>query len=114
MELLAKSSVDAERAQILTPEALQFIEKLEREFGSRRRGLLEDRIKRQAAIDSGEFPDFLSSTKHIREEHWKVGSIPDDTQTQRADITGPTDRKMKIKTLNSGAIVFKADLEVTN
>src|SRR5512138_1415433 len=114
MELLAKSSADAERAQILTPEALQFIEKLEREFGPRRRGLLEDRVKRQAAIDSGEFPDFLSSTKHIREDHWKVGSIPDDMQDRRVEITGPTDRKMMINALNSGANIFMADFEDAN
>ncbi|HEX2995441.1 MAG TPA: hypothetical protein VHP14_11485, partial [Anaerolineales bacterium] len=114
MELLAKSSVDVERAQILTPEALQFIEKLEREFGPRRRGLLEDRTKRQAAIDSGEFPDFLSSTKHIREDNWKVAPIPDDMQSRRVEITGPTDRKMMINALNSGASVFMADFEDAN
>src|SRR5512143_1060998 len=112
MELLAKPSV--EFAQILTPEALQFIEKLEREFGSRRRGLLEKRIERQAAIDAGEFPDFLSSTKHIREDNWKVGSIPDDMQNRRVEITGPTDRKMMINALNSGASVFMADFEDAN
>ncbi len=114
MELLAKSSADAERAQILTPEALQFIEKLEREFGSRRRGLLEKRSERQAAIDAGEFPDFLSSTKHIREDHWKVGSIPADMQDRRVEITGPTERKMMINALNSGASVFMADFEDAN
>ncbi len=114
MELLAKSSADAERAQILTPEALQFIEKLEREFGPRRRGLLDQRVERQATIDAGEFPDFLSSTKHIREDHWKVGSIPDDMQSRRVEITGPTDRKMMINALNSGASVFMADFEDAN
>src|SRR5512138_2314930 len=114
MELLAKSSADAERAQILTPEALQFIEKLEREFGPRRRGLLDERSKRQAAIDGGEFPDFLSSTKHIREDHWKVGAIPADMQDRRVEITGPTDRKMMINALNSGASVFMADFEDAN
>src|SRR5512140_421986 len=112
MELLAKSS--AEFAQSLTPEALQFIEKLEREFGPRRRGLLEKRIERQAAIDNGEFPDFLSSTKHIREDHWQVGSIPDDMQNRRVEITGPTERKMMINALNSGASVFMADFEDAN
>lgn len=112
MELLAKSS--AEFAQILTPEALQFIEKLEREFGPRRRELLEDRVKRQAAIDAGEFPVFLSSTKYIREDNWKVASIPDDMQNRRVEITGPTDRKMMINALNSGASVFMADFEDAN
>src|SRR5512138_311598 len=112
MELLAKSST--EFAQILTPEALQFIEKLEREFGSRRRGLLEKRIERQAAIDAGEFPDFLSSTKHIRDDNWKVGSIPADMQNRRVEITGPTDRKMMINAFNSGASVFMADFEDAN
>jgi len=81
MELLAKSS--SEFAQILTPEALQFIEKLEREFSPRRRQLLNERTKRQAAIDAGEFPDFLPSTQHIREDYWKVAPIPDDMQSRR-------------------------------
>jgi malate synthase len=112
MELLAKSS--SEFAQILKPEALQFIEKLEREFGPRRRQLLEDRVKRQAAIDAGEFPDFLSSTQHIREDHWKIASIPGDMQSRRVEITGPTDRKMVINALNSGASVFMADFEDAN
>src|SRR5512138_2934839 len=114
MELLAKSSVDVERAQILTPEALQFIEKLEREFGPRRRELLYERTQRQAAIDAGEFPDFLTSTKHIREDHWKVAPIPADLQNRRVEITGPTDRKMMINALNSGASVFMADFEDAN
>ncbi|HSK89604.1 MAG TPA: malate synthase A [Anaerolineales bacterium] len=114
MELLAKPSADAERAQILTPEALQFIEKLEREFGPRRRELLKERTKRQTAIDAGEFPDFLPSTKHIREDHWKVAPIPDDMQSRRVEITGPTDRKMMINALNSGASVFMADFEDAN
>ncbi|HEX9331792.1 MAG TPA: malate synthase A [Anaerolineales bacterium] len=112
MELLAKSS--SEFAQILTPEALQFIEKLEREFSPRRRQLLNERTKRQAAIDAGEFPDFLPSTQHIREDYWKVAPIPDDMQSRRVEITGPTDRKMMINALNSGANVFMADFEDAN
>jgi len=112
MELLAE--VSSQFAQVLTPGALQFIEKLEREFGPRRRKLLSDRIERQAAIDAGEFPDFLPSTKHIRDDHWKVASIPDDMQSRRVEITGPTDRKMMINALNAGASVFMADFEDAN
>jgi malate synthase len=112
MELLAKSR--SEFAQILTPEALQFIEKLEREFGPRRRQLLEDRVKWQAAIDAGEFPDFLVSTQHIRDDNWKVAPIPGDMQSRRVEITGPTDRKTVINALNSGASVFMADFEDAN
>lgn len=112
MELLAKSS--PEFAQILTPEALQFIEKLEREFGPRRRELLNDRVKRQAAIDGGELPDFLPSTEYIRKDLWRIASIPSDMQSRRVEITGPTDRKMIINALNSGASVFMADFEDAN
>src|ERR1041384_47444 len=112
MELLAKSS--AEFAQILTPEALQFIEALEREFGPRRRQLLQDRARRQEAIDAREFPDFLSPKEHIRDDHWKIAPIPDDMQSRRVEITGPTDRKMVINALNSGANVFMADFEGAN
>ncbi len=36
-------------AEILTPEALAFVAKLERDFGERRRELLQKRDERQAA-----------------------------------------------------------------
>jgi len=98
-------------AGILTPEALQFVSSLAREFESRRRQLLERRQNVQAQIDSGKLPDFLPETRDIRESDWKVAPIPDDLMDRRVEITGPVDRKMMINAFNSGANAFMADLE---
>jgi malate synthase len=59
-------------------------------------------------------PDFLEDTAHIRESAWTVAPIPSDLQDRRTEITGPTDRKMVINALNSGASVFMADFEDAN
>ncbi len=101
-------------SEILTPDALRFVARLQREFNGRRKELLEWREKRQAEIDQGKKPDFLPETAHIREGDWRVAPIPDDLQDRRVEITGPTDRKMVINALNSGAKVFMADFEDAN
>jgi malate synthase len=97
--------------QILTPEALRFIEKLERNFGARRRVLLQQRNERQQEMDKGKLPGFLRETEHIRNGDWTIAPIPEDLQDRRVEITGPVDRKMVINALNSGAKVFMADFE---
>ncbi len=112
MKITGKSS--AATAQVLTPEALGFIEQLEHEFGARRRALLEARAERQKEIDAGKMPDFVSGTAGIRESDWTVAAVPDELQNRRVEITGPTDRKMMINALNSGASVFMADFEDAN
>ena len=99
-------------AEILTPEALAFVEKLCREFEPTRQKLLARRVERQKEIDGGAFPDFPTATKNIRDDlSWRVSSIPADLQDRRTEITGPVDRKMVINALNSGAKVFMADFE---
>src|SRR5690606_3402441 len=96
---------------ILTPEALVFIEKLHVHFDGRRRSLLEQRQDRQQEINRGKPLDFLPETKHIREGDWTIAPLPDDMKDRRVEITGPTNRKMLINALNSGAKMFMADLE---
>ena len=103
--------VTPEFETVLTPEALDFVARLEREFGARRRELLQRRQERQARFDAGENPDFLPETAHIRESEWTVAPIPDDLLDRRVEITGPVDRKMIINALNSGASVYMADFE---
>jgi malate synthase len=98
----------------LTPDALAFVAKLERTFGPRRIEALQRRIERQRALDQGETLDFLPETKSVREGDWKCALIPEDIQDRRVEITGPTDRKMVINALNSGATVFMADFEDAN
>jgi malate synthase len=110
-----KGAVTVEFAKVLTPEALHFVAKLEREFRETRRKLLQKRIERQAEIDAGIMPDFLPATKGIRDDAaWKVAPIPADLQNRRIEITGPVERKMMINAFNSGANVFMADFEDAN
>jgi malate synthase len=103
-----------ELKQILTPEALAFIAKLERQFGPRRKALLAARAARQKEFDAGKLPDFLPETKNIREKDWHVEPQPKDMLDRRVEITGPTDRKMVINALNCGASTFMADFEDAN
>jgi malate synthase len=97
--------------EILTDGALGFIAELHERFDDRRKQLLADRIERQQRFDRGELPDFPPETRHIRESDWTIGSIPADLQDRRVEITGPTNAKMVINALNSGAKVFMADFE---
>ena len=103
--------ITPEYAQILTAEALTFLAKLHRNFNARRIELLARRAQRQKEIDSGKLPDFLPETKPIRDADWQVAPVPNDLQDRRVEITGPTDRKMVINALNSGANMFMADFE---
>ncbi len=100
--------------EILTRDALGFVAKLQREFRGRRTECLKRRQMRQLALDAGESLDFLPETKHIRDSDWICASIPADLRDRRVEITGPTDRKMVINALNSGAKMFMADFEDAN
>ena len=104
----------SEYAEILTPEALAFVERLHREFNPRREELLRLRQERQAKILAGGTLDFLPETRDVREGEWSVAPAPADLNDRRVEITGPVDRKMIINALNSGAKVFMADFEDAN
>ena len=108
---LAAPSRLAEAEEVLTSEALSFVAELHERFDGRRRGLLAERIERQKRFDAGELPDFPEETRAIREGDWTVGAIPADLRDRRVEITGPTNAKMIINALNSGARVFMADFE---
>ncbi len=108
------AEITPEFAEVLTHDAVAFVAKLQREFGARRDQALERRKDRQRQFDAGERPDFLPETKRIRESDWTCASIPKDLQDRRVEITGPTDRKMIINALNSGAKMFMADFEDAN
>ncbi len=104
-------ALDGRAAEILNPQALEFLAGLHRRFNGRRLQLLAARAERQKLFDAGETPDFLQSMRHVREGDWKVAPIPPDLQDRRVEITGPVDRKMIINALNCGANVFMADFE---
>ena len=104
----------AQQSEILTREAFEFLVGLHRQFNARRLQLLAAQKDRQKRLDTGDRPDFLPETKHIRESEWTVAPIPKDLLDRRVEITGPVERKMIINALNSGASVFMADFEDSN
>ena len=112
----ADATVSApDEAGVLTPEALDLVVALEREFRDRREELLLARAARQKWIEGGELPDFLESTRSIREGDWRVAPVPADLRDRRVEITGPAgDRKMVINAFNSGARIYMADFEDAN
>ena len=100
--------------EVLTQEAVAFVHDLERRFGARRRELLDARAERQERLDAGELPAFLPETRELRESEWAIEPVPPQLLDRRVEITGPTDRKMVINALNSGARMFMADFEDAN
>jgi malate synthase len=100
--------------EVLTADALEFVAELQQRFGAKRSKLLEARAARRERLRSGGTLDFLEETREIREGEWRVAPAPADLQQRWVEITGPTDRKMMINALNSGADGFMADFEDAN
>jgi len=105
---------DGAHDAILTQEAVDFVVELHTRFGPRRQELLGARRDRAAELTSGGTLDFLEETRGIREGDWRVAEPPQDYLDRRVEITGPTDRKLVINALNSGARGFMADFEDAN
>ena len=101
-------------AEILTDDALAFVAMLHRSFATRRNELLALRAARRDEVARTHRLDFLPETAHIRDGDWRVAPAPADLLDRRVEITGPTERKMMINALNSGAKVWLADLEDAN
>ncbi|MFD0372070.1 malate synthase A [Streptomyces sp. NPDC127114] len=98
--------------EVLTDAALAFVAELHRRFTPRRDELLARRAERRAEIARTSSLGFLPETAAIRaDESWKVAPAPAALNDRRVEITGPTDRKMTINALNSGAKVWLADFE---
>ncbi|MFE9425528.1 malate synthase A [Kitasatospora sp. NPDC006697] len=97
--------------EVLTPEAVAFVVGLHRAFEARRQELLARRKTRRAGIAEAGTLDFLPETAGIRAADWQVAPAPRALQDRRVEITGPTDRKMVVNALNSGARVWLADFE---
>src|SRR5215210_1981572 len=101
--------------EVLTPRALELIALLHRELDQRRRDLLDARRVRVRALAEGGTLDFLPETKNVRvDDSWRVADPAPGLVDRRAEITGPTDRKMTVNALNSGAKVWLADHEDAN
>ena len=100
---------------VLTPDALEFVAALAREFEQRRQELLAARAQRRARLAAGEESlRFLEETESVRESDWTVAPAPEPLRQRWVEITGPTDRKLVINALNSGADGFMADFEDAN
>ena len=100
---------------VLTPEAMEFLAKLQAQFNPRRLALLEKRHERQQKLNHGDLFHFLPETEQIRKDpSWRVVETHPALQKRWVEITGPTDRKMVINAMNSGADVFMADFEDAN
>jgi malate synthase len=101
--------------EVLTPEAVGLVAALHRELGGRRTELLAARAARQQELSAGGTLDFLAATRPIRDDPgWRVAAPAPGLVDRRVEITGPTDRKMTINALNSGAKVWLADFEDAN
>jgi malate synthase len=101
--------------EILAPRALELLVALHDELADRRSELLAARRRRQAELSGGAMLDFLPATAHIREDAaWRVAPLAPGLEDRRVEITGPTDQKMTINALNSGANVWLADFEDAN
>ena len=101
-------------APLISEDALSFVADLHRTFNPRRQELLASRVKRQTQLDAGAMFHFQPETAGVRYGTWSVPPPPADLADRRCEITGPTDRKMVINALNSGARVFMADFEDSN
>ncbi len=92
---------DRARSEILT--------ELHRRFDPRRRELVAARESRPPPTGH------LRETEGIRSDAgWQVAPPNPDYADRRVEITGPTDRKLVINALNSGARGFMADFEDAN
>jgi malate synthase len=106
--------VEGRFEEVLTEDALAFVAELHRRFDGRRRELLAARRERMERLRGGGTLDFLPETREVRDGEWQVAPAPPDLQNRRVEITGPTDRKMVINALNSGAEGFMTDFEDSN
>ncbi|WP_326586381.1 malate synthase A [Streptomyces sp. NBC_01294] len=98
--------------EILTPEALEFIGRLDAAFADRRLEILKERRRRSGHLAGGTPLDFPLATRALREDpHWRVAPPAPGLTDRRVEITGPPERRMAVNALNSGAKVWMADFE---
>ena len=111
VQILSTVALEAQ-TKILTDDAVKFLAVLHRTFDSTRQSLLKARESVQKQLDSGGKLEFPPETAHIRAERsWVCAPPAPGLEDRRVEITGPTDRKMVVNALNSGAKTFMADFE---
>ncbi|MEZ9525869.1 malate synthase A [Enterovibrio norvegicus] len=110
-ELTFVPPLTEKEADVLTHDAMAFLQALAARFADRIPSLLAAREERQATFDAGALPNFLPETADVRRGDWSIRGIPADLQDRRLEITGPPERKMVINALNANVKVFMADFE---
>ena len=88
--------VPAQYAEVVTDDALEFVAELHRNFETTRRRLMDARARKQAEIDGGATPDFLTETRSVREGDWRVQPAPADLTNRRVEITGPSSSRRMV------------------
>ena len=98
---------------LLTKEAMNFVQSLHKQFEPTRKRLLENRRLREGsnAPRTSLTPKNSETCSQARGQNWLVAAAPNDLIDRRVEITGPAEAKMIINGLNSGAQVFMADFE---
>jgi malate synthase len=101
--------------EILSRAALELVATLHRQLEPRRQERLAARRDVVRAVAEGRDLDFLAETASVREDDsWRVAEHAPGLVDRRVEMTGPTDRKMTINAMNSGAKVWLADQEDAN
>src|ERR1700728_4684952 len=93
--------------EILSPKALALLVRLHEALAGRRDDVLAARRAQRGRLCGGGTLDFRPETALIRDDDsWWVAPAAPGLVDRRVEITGPTDRKMTVNALNSGANVW--------
>lgn len=110
--ITVRGELSPEYFGILTPGALRFVASLDDQFAGRRETLLRERQQRREELQEGKNPAFLPDSSHVRNSSWKIPSSPEAHMSRRIEVSiPPSDRKMLIASLNSGADAVIADFD---
>lgn len=98
--------------EILTPEAVAFLAKLDGAFAGRRASLLAERREQARRITNGENLAFRDDTAAIRDdETWTVADVAPGLADRRVELVSPVTENMSEHAMHSGASTWIADLE---
>ncbi|KAL7395727.1 hypothetical protein ABVT39_022018 [Epinephelus coioides] len=112
------SGLEAEYKTLFTTDCLLFLHELISTFNEEVDQVLQLRVTRKVNLDlSGDLPNFLESTTHIRRDPaWRVLPVPPRLQRRHVDIgdLAPCDTQCFIKALQSPAQGIQVDFDDGN
>ncbi|KAM3613346.1 uncharacterized protein V6R79_024529 [Siganus canaliculatus] len=110
--------LEVEYKTLFTADSILFLQDLISTFNNAVDEALRLRVSRKAHFDlSGDLPDFLESTTHIRRDSgWRVLPVPPRLQRRHVDIgdLAPCDTERFIKALKSSAQGIQVDFDDGN